>query len=524
MKKSISVILSVLLALSCLSVGLTAQAKDSVTESGVVVTMETVLYKSDVHTMQFPSKADYATKLTSTPGDFAISGDINDLGYTLVFPAGTTELSAKVSLDEQVWHGVTINSVDHSNYWVKDADGNVDLTQPVTFRRAEVTAEQDEYGLLYREVLYEKGVGGFKDYNCIYWKIEYICNGERYTDIFEIPLVDYNQTEKFSVKMLNYNVAGLPWAGSAANQKRNAEFIVENGYDIVAVQEDFGYHNSLAGGLTGYNYQTHHSGGIPGGDGMNIFTKTMPIYNATRVAWEEAFGVIDHGADEMTPKGFMYAVIDVGNGVYVDFYNLHADAYADEGSVQARDAQFKQIADYINANYEKNNRPVIVTGDFNVYMHTHDVNSNLYGVFIEECGFKDAWVEVKNDSDYYNMHKWHITGDPAWGHWDSVERYFYKGTDGVAVLATGFEYIEVLQKNGQPASDHAAAACEFTFFKTDKFVPETEKLEVTGPSNGGIVEKLKWIFSDLLKALTHLHEIYTAFNRLFTEFLNSLQG
>ncbi len=525
MKKTVSVILAVIMALGCLGVTASAApAKSFMTESGVEVFIESTLYKSNVYAMQFPSVEDYSTKVSSTEGDYAIPGEINDLSYKYIFPAGTTKFTCMVSLDGNGgWHGVHVNYEEHANYWTKDEDGNIDWTQPVTFNRGETTAEQDEYGLLYRYMLWEKGLGGFRDYDRIYWRLQYTCNDEIYTDYFSIPLVDYANPDKFTVKMLNYNVAGLPWAGTTANQKRNAEFIVENGYNIVAVQEDFSYHNSLVNGLTGYNYKTHHKGGIPGGDGLNIFTKNMPIYNATRVTWDEAFGVIDHGADEMTPKGFQYAVIDVGNGVYVDFYNLHADAYGDEGSVHARDVQFRQLADYINANYEKNNRPVIVTGDFNVYMHTHEANSDMYGIFIEECGFKDAWIEVKNDSDYYSMHKWSNSGLGAWGHWDSVERFFYKGTDGVAVVATAFEYVEVLDKNGTPVSDHAAAECEFAFFKTDKFVAETEELEVTGPENGGILEKLEWIFGDLIKVFTHLHEIYTALNRVFTEYLAGLK-
>lgn len=525
MKKVISVILAVIMTLSCFGVvGLAAPVHSFMTESGVEIFMERVLYKSNVYKMQFPSVEDYATKLSSTEGDYAIPGEINDLSYECVFPAGTTNFSCMLSLTgNSDWYGVQVNSDDHAQYWEKDEDGNIDWTQPVSFDRPENTAEQDEYGLLYRNKFYEKGLGGFRDYDKLYWRIEYTCNGEKYTDYFDITLIDFANPDKFTVKLLNYNVAGLPWVGTAANQKSNAEFIVENGYDIVAVQEDFSYHNSLVSGLDGYSYQTHHLGGVPGGDGLNIFTKNMPIYNATRVTWAEAFGVIDHGADEMTPKGFQYAVIDVGNGVYVDFYNLHADAYSDEGSVHARDVQFRQIADYINENYEKNNRPVIVTGDFNVYMHTHDVNSDMYGIFIEECGFKDAWIEVKNDSDYYNMHKWHTSGLSAWGHWDSVERFFYKGTDGVAVVATGFEYIEVLLENGRPASDHSAAECEFTFFKTDRFVAETEELEVTEPTDTGFAYKLEWIFNDLVKVFTHLHEIFTALNRVFTEFIDGLK-
>jgi hypothetical protein len=72
--------------------------------------------------------------------------------------------------------------------------------------------------------------------------------------------------------------------------------------------------------MSGFNYATNHTGGIPGGDGLNIFTKNMPIHNETRVPWKVASGILSDGSDELTPKGFVYAVIDVGNGIYVDFF------------------------------------------------------------------------------------------------------------------------------------------------------------------------------------------------------------
>ena len=519
MKKGLSVILAVIMALGCLGVTASAAPASSfMTETGVEVFMENMLYKSDKYTMLFPSKGDYATKISSTPGDCVIPCEINDLSYKYIFPAGTTEISCMVSLNgESNWYGVEINYEEHSNYWTKDEDGNIDWSERVTFNRPEITAAQDEYGLLYRNELFEKDLGGFKDFNRVYWRIKYICNDEEYTDYFDVPLVDYENPDKFSVKMVNYNVGGLPWMSNAAKQERNAEFIVENGYDIVAVQEDFNLHSTFAGGLTGYNYATNHTGGVPGGDGLNVFTKNMPIYNETRGEWYVSYGVIDHGADEMTPKGFVYTVIDIGNGIYIDFYNLHADAYGDEGSMQAREYQFRQICDFIKERSAENDRPVIVTGDFNIYMHTHEANSNMYEYFIEDCGFKDAWVEVKNDSDYYNMHKWHVSGLPAWGNWDSVERFFYKGCDGVGVIAKDFNFIEVLNANGKPASDHSAAECEFEFIKTDAFEENTQKLEVVTESTDTAEKTLKWLWKDFVNAITHLDQIFTAIIRVIQE-------
>ncbi|MBQ3590929.1 MAG: endonuclease, partial [Clostridia bacterium] len=89
------------------------------------------------------------------------------------------------------------------------------------------------------------------------------------------------------ISILNYNVAGLPKLfGNAAedvedNQRQIGEILAAGGYDILAVQEDFGYHKALAAGLTGYPYTTIHSGGVPGGDGMNVWSE-YPLYNENR--------------------------------------------------------------------------------------------------------------------------------------------------------------------------------------------------------------------------------------------------
>ena len=92
---------------------------------------------------------------------------------------------------------------------------------------------------------------------------------------------------------MNFNVAGLPTfdgTDSVGNNKKIAEYINQNKFDIVAVQEDFAYNSILVSNLDGYNHKTNHSGSIPGGDGLNIFTQTMGIYNETRVQWNDSFG------------------------------------------------------------------------------------------------------------------------------------------------------------------------------------------------------------------------------------------
>ncbi|MBQ8782363.1 MAG: hypothetical protein IJZ57_01140 [Clostridia bacterium] len=55
----------------------------------------------------------------------------------------------------------------------------------------------------------------------------------------------------------------------AANQKVAGEYLSQNGFDIVAVQEDFGFHKHLVNSMEGFDYETNHTGGIPGGDPLH---------------------------------------------------------------------------------------------------------------------------------------------------------------------------------------------------------------------------------------------------------------
>lgn len=510
MKKLLSLILALVITLSCCAVAFPAGAASFETEKGVQVEIAPYLYKSTLYQMEFPSHQGYEIKEKSTEGHYAVSRELNDLSYTFVFPAGTTKIECLVSLNgENDWRGFRINSTENANYWEKDESGNADLTKPLTFRRDEVTAERDEYGVLYRDYLQTADAEGFRDYDKIYWKLIYTCNGTENTEYFDVKLYDYDNAEKYDVKAANYNVAGLPFGllsgeNVMANQKSSGKYLSENGFDIVAVQEDFGFHRNLVAGMSGFDYVTNHTGGIPGGDGLNIFTKGMPVYNETRIPWKEASGILSDGSDELTPKGFVYAVIDIGNGIYVDFYNLHADAYGGEGSRKARTSQFKQLAKFIEERSAENDRPVIVTGDFNYHLHGREENSSLYNILCKDLGFKDAWVEFHNGGDYFNMHDWYATGVPSWGNWDSVERFMYRAGGGVDIAVSDFRYTNVADESGKIVSDHAAAECDFTFIKTADFTENTQKLEIIKDSGIDFIRRLMSFVTTLIKILSDL--------------------
>ena len=277
------------------------------------------------------------------------------------------------------------------------------------------------------------------------------------------------QTGSFSV--LCYNVAGLPdisfiTGGTRdvpANQRAIGAFVSEKGYDIFAAQEDFGYHDELVSTLKGYNYSTFHRGIVPFGDGTSTFTKSFPMYNEKHIQWNSLYGIADDGADQFSTKGITYTCVNVAPNVYIDFYNIHADAYGDAGSLAARRDNFTQLRDLING--RDTDRAVIVTGDFNAYLFNDA--SGLKELLIEGAGLKDAWVEIENNGDYDDCSRWTAemgegwTG--KWGRWDSVERFLYKDGCGVTLTAEDFGYLHVYNANGEDCSDHAAAEAVFSY-------------------------------------------------------------
>ena len=255
--------------------------------------------------------------------------------------------------------------------------------------------------------------------------------------------------ESVELSVISANVSGLPGFISKydrdvqKSQETLGKMLNESGYDIICVQEDFGYHSTLAAEMTNYPYQTYTSGGVPIGDGLNIFSK-YPFYNVKRVTWKDSNGYFTDGMDALAPKGFIKCTLDM-NGVLIDLYNVHNDAYRTDADQLAKKSQLIQLTEYIEENSK--GRPIIITGDTNLTFH-NDPLADMYRILIEENGFTDTWVEMKNSGNYFQgedakalIDTWYNKfGGHDWGRWDSVERVLYKNGDGLKFTPTSFEY------------------------------------------------------------------------------------
>lgn len=303
-----------------------------------------------------------------------------------------------------------------------------------------------------------------------------------------------------SLTVICSNVGGLPIPMLFAPEHKfvpHAErtlgrMLNESGADVVAVQEDFQYHALLARQMTDYPYQTFTSGGIPAGDGLNVFSK-YPIYNIDRVAWTQFNGILTDDNDGLTPKGFLKCTLDV-NGMLIDLYNIHTDASRSMGDQLAKKAQFIQLSQYIEAHSA--GRPILITGDFNCTLHTY-YYAEFYETMLADGVYKDAWVEFVNDGNY-------LRGDDAqeiidrynaqydnqfWGLWDSYERVLYRSGDGLSFDVTdfGYEYYTDRPDVPQALTDHAVMSCTLRLHAQDYARPDTD---LQSPEDKPLPEKI----------------------------------
>jgi endonuclease/exonuclease/phosphatase family metal-dependent hydrolase len=282
----------------------------------------------------------------------------------------------------------------------------------------------------------------------------------------------------FSV--LTYNVAGLPVFSGSSPEVNNALISPRlNAFDVVVVQEDFGFHEDLVSEIlhpfrsvkdtTDAQSLIDLFGGqdLPQlGDGLNTFS-FHPFTDFTRVTWTDCFGELEFGSDCLAPKGFSFARHEVEPGVFVDFYNLHADAGGDEGSLDARRNNLRQLADFIVANSA--GEAIIVLGDFN---SRYTREGDILPEFVATTGVSDVWIELVRGGDVPAVGPSLDDGcDVSFADADCerVDKIFYRNGIDVELEALGHAVPEDwVDAMGEQLSDHEPVSAVFGV----TFVPE----------------------------------------------------
>jgi endonuclease/exonuclease/phosphatase family metal-dependent hydrolase len=253
---------------------------------------------------------------------------------------------------------------------------------------------------------------------------------------------------EFSV--ITYNIAGLPQIISSAVTDRSVSTLEIgqklNRFDIVHVQEDFNYHKYLSRSSE-HNFRTVTKGKVLLGDGLNTFSK-FPIHRVKRIKWTDCTG-----ADCLTPKGFTYSSMEVAENVFIDFYNVHANAYNHTAAAAARRNNIIQLSDFIQKNSAEN--AVVVMGDLNGhYAYSYD-NIKL---LISQHSLEDAWITLKNEGVFPPS----LPSLPASNILDltdsseAIDKIFYRSSAALQLIATDYRLETHLFTNseGSPLSDH----------------------------------------------------------------------
>lgn len=219
--------------------------------------------------------------------------------------------------------------------------------------------------------------------------------------------------------------------------------------------QDFNYHAYIYA-TDDHPYRTATSGGVPFGSGLNTLANFNWI-DFTRIKWDTCSDASSNDCE--TPKGFTFMRVQIDDGVYVDTYNLHADAGTEDGDETARDCNIQQVANYIDTWSVGN--AVMVFGDTNSrYTRTAD---NIR-VFTTQNNLTDAWVQlIRGGVD--------PTGETLCDNpsnttdCETVDKMFYRGSPIIDLEATYFNYesTKFLQPNGSVLSDHNPITVNLTW-------------------------------------------------------------
>jgi hypothetical protein len=273
-----------------------------------------------------------------------------------------------------------------------------------------------------------------------------------------------------SFSVITYNVAGLPANLSGSKPDVNMIQIspLLNPYDMAMVQEDFFYHPQLVTHLT-HPYQSvlDQSARPPFpfglGDGLNTFSRS-PFTGFQRVTWTDCFGGLEgFGSDCLTPKGITFARHELEPGVWLDVYNLHADAGSDDGSLAARRSNLRQLADLIAL--LSPDSAVLVLGDFNSrYTRDGDIMPEL----VADVGLTDVWVEFVRGGDVPEIGPPVDTGcddDPSGFDCERIDKILYRSSATLLLDPIAYEVPAALFSDaaGDPLSDHDPVTAVFRF-------------------------------------------------------------
>ncbi|WP_229253980.1 endonuclease/exonuclease/phosphatase family protein [Dyadobacter sp. NIV53] len=276
-------------------------------------------------------------------------------------------------------------------------------------------------------------------------------------------LSDTSSSGSFSV--ITYNIAGLPGIISSAMTERESS-ITEigkrlNAFDIVHVQEDFSYNDDLYSIENMHPFRSVTKGNVPFGDGLNTLSK-YPVTEITRISWQDCTG-----ADCLTPKGFSYSRIEIARNHFIDFYNVHANAFNDTEAAAARRNNIRQLSDYIKTHSQ--GHAVVVMGDLNAHYSFYHDNLNT---LLTDNSLTDTWVSLQNNGSMpialTQTPEKNILGLNA--STETIDKILYRSSNEILLKPSEYKLERQLfnTATGIPLSDHHPVSLSFAWTLQDQ--------------------------------------------------------
>jgi hypothetical protein len=300
------------------------------------------------------------------------------------------------------------------------------------------------------------------------------------------------------LSVLTYNVAGLPAGISSSLPQFNTVQISPrlNAYDLAVVQEDFFYHDDLISQAVHPFISVKDTRNAPLieelgldlglGDGLNTFSFS-PFQGFQRIQWSQCFGdftnIPTSAADCLATKGFTLARHEIEPGVWVDVYNLHADAGGGPEDLETRATNIRQLRDAILA--MSPGRAVIVLGDTNSrYTRAADVLPEL----LSTTGLSDVWIELERGGDLPDVGAalGDCAADAAGPDCERVDKIFFRSSAKVQITPLAYDVpTDWVDANGEQLSDHLPVSALFEI----QFVPEPGLLALLAPALAALLRR-----------------------------------
>ncbi len=310
-----------------------------------------------------------------------------------------------------------------------------------------------------------------------------------------------------NVDGLPLKIMGITLNGDGPGEEGSLKIgqkINELGWDIIGTSEDFNYHSYLVKGLTQYECGTYRgkvSGLKNNTDGLELFwKKTLKVTGEKWTSWNTSYstGIFNtgNGADGMIDKGYRYYQATVADGINIDIYILHMDADSDQGDIDAREAQLKQLADAIKSSNNKN--PIIIMGDTNCrYTREHLKTILIDGINADSrFTIQDTWVEKVWNGTYPTYGASAMVAKDKGGTYDYpqaeiVDKVFYiNNTDSDITLTADSHTVatDFTDSDGTALADHWPVVVQFRYKKAAETVC-THQYQVTSQKASTCIEK-----------------------------------